>query len=109
MLSKLPLEILRRICIHLSPEAALCFAHSCQQTYHSCDDWIVWRSIVKQTPRVRTKLPGAEVEWDSEQEENTMANAGVVRSEAEIRSLTAVEQYMPQLITLGCKFCHSLS
>ncbi|KAF1925010.1 uncharacterized protein M421DRAFT_267072 [Didymella exigua CBS 183.55] len=100
MLSQLPLELLRRICTELSPEAALHFAHSCRQTYHSCDDWIVWRSIVKSV-RVRTEPPAAVLERGCKGIEHTMANAGTVQPGAGHPSITAIEQYMPQLIVLG--------
>jgi hypothetical protein len=103
MLSELPLEILRRICTELSPEAALYFAHSCRQTYHSCDDWVVWRTIVKATARVGPDFPAAGLERGCKEEERKMANTDAIRPGAAFRNMSAVERYMPQLMVLGCK------
>lgn len=105
MLSELPLEILRRICTELPPEAALCFAHSCRQTYHSCDDWIIWRSIVKESARVLPKPPAARVAQPCEEARHKMANAAIIGTGAEVRRMNVVEQYMSQLMVLGCRCC----
>ena len=102
MLSELPLEILRRICTNLSPEAALCFAHSCQHTYRACDDWAVWRNIVKGSARVRTEPPTKRFE-ESRQQNEIMTGANVVRPGDGFRNMSAVKQYMSQLMVLGCK------
>jgi hypothetical protein len=103
MLSELPLEILRRISTELSPEAALEFTHSCRKTYHSCDDWIVWRTIVKATARVGTDIPVAGLERAYREEERKMADTSAIRPGAALMNLSVVERYMPQLMVLGCE------
>ena len=108
MLSDLPLEILRRVCTNLSPEAALSFAHSCRHTYQACDDWIVWRSIVKGSARGRTDPPAAGLEQGRKEKRYTMADTKVVRLTNGPCARPAIEQYMPQLMVLGCKYCNRL-
>lgn len=103
MLSELPLEILRRICTELSPEAALYFAHSCRHTYHSCDDWIVWRTIVKASAPVGNKLPAAGLGRGCKEEGRKMADTSAVRAGAALQDMSAIERYIPQLMTFGCK------
>lgn len=103
MLSELPLEILRRICTELSPEAALCFAHSCSKTYHSCDDWVVWRTIVKASARVSLEFPAAGLERGCKGEGRKMAHASAVRPGAQLQNISVVERYKPQLMVLGCR------
>ena len=103
MLGDLPLEVLRHICTNLSPEAALSFAHSCRNTYQACDDWIVWRSIVKGSTRVRTDLPAAELREQRGNNQDMMADEGTVRAGPGICGRPAVDQYLPQLLVLGCK------
>lgn len=55
--------------------------------------------------RVRTELLAAKLERECKEEGHTMENASVIRPGSGIRIMTAVEQYMPQLMVLGCKFC----
>ena len=106
MLSELPLEILRLIHTHLSPEASLCFAHSCKNTYHACDDWTVWRTIVSGSVR-STKAPITELDTKSIESTTKMAGASIARREEELCKRAAVEQCMPQLMIPTCK-CRDL-
>jgi hypothetical protein len=106
MLSDLPLEILRRICTYLSPESALSFAHSCRHTYQACDDWIVWRQIVKGSARVRIEPAAAVLEQGRKGKRYTMADARVVRSGNVVCGRPPIEQCMPQLMVLGCRRCN---
>lgn len=101
MLSELPLEIIRHICADLSPEAALCFTHSCRHTYWAFDDWIIWRSIVKGSARLHTD-PG--VEKGLGVNRPTMAEMSVIRPGDPLHNVAAIEQYAPQLMVLGCKY-----
>jgi F-box-like len=103
MLGELPLEILRRICSYLSPEAALSFAHSCRNTYQVCDDWIVWRVIVKGSARVRTETPAVGSGEERGNKKGAMGDANIVRAGAGSCRSLAIEQYLPQLLVLGCK------
>lgn len=103
MLDNLPLEILRRICTSLSPEATLSFTHCCRNTHQACDDLIVWRNIVKATTRVRTDLPAAELQETRGNNKDIMAGAGIARAGAGICGRPAVEQYLPQLLVLRCE------
>jgi hypothetical protein len=105
MLSELPLEILRLIRTHLSPEASLCFAHSCKNTYHACDDWTIWRVIVSGSVH-STKASITELET-SIGSTNKMAGASVARRKEDSCKRTAVEQCMPQLMVPGRK-CRDL-
>lgn len=105
MLSDLPLEILRRICSYLSPEAALSFAHSCQHTYQVCDDWNVWRNIVKGSARVRSELSAAGPDQSCRGKRRTMADAEFGQSEIGTYRRLDVDRYLPQLLILGCKCC----
>lgn len=106
MLSELPLEILRLISTHLSPEASLCFAHSCKNTYHACDDWNIWRIIASGSVR-STKASITELETRSIGSTTKMAGASVARREEELCKRTAVEQCMPQLMVPSRK-CRDL-
>ncbi len=109
MLSELPQEIVRHIGTDLSPEAALCFAHSCRHTYWAFDDWIVWRGIVKGSARVRTDPLPAGLEKNCTVDRVAMTETSTVRPADTLRDVTAVGQYVPQLMVLGCKhFKHCL-
>lgn len=57
--------------------------------------------------RVRTELLAAKLERECKEEGHTMENASVIWLGSGIRSMTAVEQCMPQLMVLGCKLCGS--
>lgn len=106
MLSELPLEIIRHISANLSPEAALCFTHSCRHTYWAFNDWIVWRSIVnvKGSARVRTEPLPTGIEKDHRVNQPTMANMSVIRPGDPLHDVTAVEHYAPQLMVLECMY-----
>ncbi|KAJ4988574.1 hypothetical protein SVAN01_05865 [Stagonosporopsis vannaccii] len=101
MLSELPLEIIRHISANLSPESALCFTHSCRRTYWAFDDWIVWRSIVKGSARVRTEPLPAAFQKDHRVNRPTIGDMTVVRPGDPSHNVTAIEQYAPQLMVLG--------
>ncbi|KAF9691293.1 hypothetical protein EKO04_010881 [Ascochyta lentis] len=107
MLGELPLEILRRVCSELSPEAALNFSHSCRNTYQVSDDWIVWRTIVRGSARIRTEESAAESE-ERGKNQGTMGDADIVRAPPEIQRRLAVERFLPQLLVLGYTMTASL-
>lgn len=103
MLSELPLEIIRRICTNLSPESALCFAHSCQHTYRAFDDWAVWRAVVKGNARVPTESPTIKLAIHRGESSKKMAGASVALHGDGLCKSPDIEKYMPQLLVLGCK------
>lgn len=46
-LERLPVEILQRIVGYLTAISAFDFLLVCRNIYNACDDWTVWRAIVK--------------------------------------------------------------
>ncbi|KAH6638776.1 hypothetical protein C7974DRAFT_121367 [Boeremia exigua] len=101
MLSELPLEVLRHISTNLSPEAALCFAHSCRHTYWVFDEWILWRTIVKESTRIRkTPQPGG-IRKSRIVNKGGMSGMRVVRPGNGLRNVTVVEDYPPQVAVFG--------
>lgn len=103
MLGELPLEVLRLIRAHLTPEAALCFAHSCKATYHACDDWIIWRIIVKGSVSV-TRVSMTELWVKSTGDTIRMPDTSIARYGDEFYNRTTVECFMPQLVLLSRKY-----
>ncbi|KAF2647190.1 hypothetical protein K491DRAFT_784873 [Lophiostoma macrostomum CBS 122681] len=49
-LGRLPTEILRRIGSYMSCPSALTFLLVCRSIYQACDDWTVWRDVVRHSP-----------------------------------------------------------
>lgn len=103
MLGQLPLEIIRLISVYLSPEAALSFTHICRHTYWAFDDWSIWRNIVKGSALLRIKSLSTGIERHCALNSPMMAHLSVAQSGDAPHNVTAVEQYAPQLMVLGCK------
>lgn len=104
MLCELPLEVIRRIRTNLSPESALCFAHSCQHTYQAFDDWTVWRTVVKGSARIGSGPRTTKTATYRRDNLDKMAGASVARHGDGLCNTTVIEKYAPQLMVFGCEY-----
>lgn len=106
-LERLPVEILRRIAGHLTAVSAFDFLLVCRNIYNACDDWIVWRDVVKASLNLSAVSPHSE-----EITQGMWKLFAIADMKAEQASLDDhVTEWLPQMMALHRKlfrcFCNS--
>lgn len=115
-LTSLPTEILREICGYLSISSTLTFLHVSRTIYHACNEWMLWRDLVKQSRRYPSGVPlvGSEGDADAWKRYAIAAHRAASRRR-EIEAWTEsecwidfkcwtdrdLETWLPQLVVLG--------
>lgn len=97
-LTRLPREILRRICGYLPCSSALTLLLVCRLLYRDCDDWTVWRDVVRRSLPHPSYVPT--VPADDGWKRYVVAGTKAART-WEPRTVKDLEEWLPQLAAQG--------
>lgn len=99
-LCDLPADVYRRICTHLPSQSALAFLLVGRAIYRACNDWIVWREVVRNNSNFSYGIPKIHT-----QDQQAWKRYVVADSKASSIHLYGAEvaEWLPQIVALNRK------
>lgn len=99
-LCDLPVDISRQVCTYLPSHSALAFLLVSRSIYQGCNDWIVWREVIRNSSNFPHRIPEAHAQDPRAWKQLVIADSKACRSGLDG---VDIEEWLPHLVALNRK------